>query len=145
MKKMTSFLTIFIILSLSLNAASLRFAKKMGYEIDYQNAIAKARQANKPVMMIIGTKTCPWCRKFESQTLRKEMVNHIVSNKFIPLSLTRDVDNYPFHFEAKVVPMVFFINPNTEKAYFTSKGYKNKRKYKETLNVALKNYTGNVE
>lgn len=144
MKKVSSFLLVFVILAISLNAASLRFAKQMEYEIDYQSALAKAKQENKPIMMVIGTKTCPWCRKFESQTLKKEKVHHLVSNKFIPLSLTQDVDRYPFHFEAKVVPTVFFIDPNTEQAFFTSKGYKNKHKYKKTLEVALRNYKGSI-
>jgi predicted bacteriocin transport accessory protein len=116
----------------------------MEYEIDYQSALAKAKQENKPIMMVIGTKTCPWCRKFESQTLKKKMIHNKVATNFIPLSLTKDVDKYPAQFDAKVVPTIFFINPHTQESYFISRGYQNKHKFKETLQQAIQSYKGDI-
>jgi thioredoxin-related protein len=129
-----------LVISLGLHAGSIKFANKMNYELSYETALSKAKNANKPIMMVIGTKTCPWCRKLENQTLKKDIINDIVSDKFIPLSITRDVDIYPKQFKAKVVPTIFFIDPKNEKSFHISLGYKNKKDFKEEIEKAIKNF-----
>lgn len=131
---------VMIITTINLYGASDSFAKKMGYETSYNKALEKAKVQNKPIMMVISSKTCPWCRKFERQTLKKKMVADTVSKGFIPLALTRDVDKYPKQFNAKVVPTVFFIDPGNEKVFDRSLGYKNKKVYKKVLTKTLKKY-----
>jgi len=133
-------LCLVLLFSLSLSGASLKFAKKMNYETDYDIALEKAEQSNKPLMMIISTKTCPWCRKLENQTLKKDIVNDIVSKKFIPLTLNRSKTHYPQQFVAKVVPTVFFIDPKKEKSYHISYGYKNKKEFSKVLQKASTDY-----
>lgn len=125
---------------MNLFGASTNFALKMGYETSYAQALKKAKEHNKPIMMVISSKTCPWCRKFERQTLKKKMIDNIVSKNYIPLALTRDVDKYPKQFNAKVVPTVFFIDPGNEKVFDRSLGYKNKKVYKKVLTKTLKKY-----
>ncbi len=137
----TKLLIIFsLALSLNLHAASKEFMQSIGYETSYQSALSKAKSSNKPLMMVISTTTCPWCRKFERQTLRKRTIKDAVSENFVPLTLTRDVDSYPKQFEAKVIPTVFFIDPNSEEVFYKSLGYKNKIDYKKVLEKVSEKY-----
>lgn len=143
MKKAKLVLIFFALFCTSVYGASLKFAKDMNYSISYKEALAKAKNENKPIMMVIGTKTCPWCRKFERQTLKKDMINGVVKKEFIPLTLTRDKDPYPKQFNAKAVPTVFFINPKDESSFYISLGYKNKKDFKQELEKALDKYKTN--
>jgi thioredoxin-related protein len=141
-QKYTSFFKLVLIFAfaLQLNGASLQFTQKMNYETDYSVALQKALKQNKPIMMVIGTKTCPWCRKLENQTLKKDIVHNIVSKEFIALTLHRSKTSYPPQYVAKVVPTVFFIDPKKEKAYHISYGYKNKKIFSQVVEKALKKY-----
>jgi len=142
LEKQSLFLKLFLVLTfaLSLNGASLKFAKKMNYETDYEQALEKAIKSNKPIMLVIGTKTCPWCRKLENQTLKKDIIHDVVSKEFIALSLNKSKTAYPSQFFAKVVPTVFFIDPKKEESYHTSYGYKNKKVFSKIVNKAVVDY-----
>ncbi|PLY08454.1 MAG: hypothetical protein C0625_02365 [Arcobacter sp.] len=82
----------------SLNATSAKFIKEMNYESDYKTALEKAKKANKSVFMVVSETTCPWCRKLERQTLKKKNINSIIKENFIPLSVEKDINNYPKQF-----------------------------------------------
>lgn len=122
--------------TLYLFAAPQDFIDEMRYETNYASALKKAKEHNKAIMMVISTESCPWCRKLERQTLRKDNINEIVKANFIPLAITRDVGEYPKQFIAKVVPTVYFIDPKDEKPFDISYGYKNKKIYEDVLNTA---------
>ena len=141
-KKLPLLLKLFIVLifTINLNGASSKFTNKMNYEVDYKKALQKAKDSNKPMMVVMSTKSCPWCKKFENQTLKKDMIHDIVSKEFIAVSLNRDKDQFPQQFFAKVVPTVFFIDPNDEKAYDTSYGYKNKKVFSKIVQESSKKY-----
>ena len=124
-----------LVVSIALHAGSAKFAKEMGYETDYKTAIAKAKKEEKLVMFVIGTRTCPWCRKFEKQTLKKEEVHSKVLKNFIPLAMYKDGD-YPQKFNPKAIPAVHFIDPNDEESLLTSMGYKSKKMFLATLEDA---------
>ena len=122
-----------LLLSVYANGASQEFIEKYDYENNYNKALEKAKKNNKPIMLVLSTKSCPWCRKLERQTLKKDFIQELVSKNFTPLALDRDHEVYPKKFQAKVVPTVYFIDPNNEKSILVSYGYKNKRDFKEIL------------
>lgn len=132
------YIFIFLFLIISLNASSQKFIEKMGYEVDYNIALTKAKKEKKILMMIVSTKDCPWCRKLERQTLKKSNINKIIKESFIPLALEKDKGDYPKKFEVKVVPTIFFINPENEATLNKTLGYKNKKDFLEILNKVLK-------
>ena len=76
-----------VIFSLNLSAMSHDFTKKHNYITDYKVAVQKAKSSNKPIMMVLSTKSCSWCRKFERQTLKKDVIKKIVSENFILLAM----------------------------------------------------------
>lgn len=126
---------------ISLYAAPEKFIKQMNYESNYEVALQKSIKENKPIMMVLSTTTCPWCRKLERQTLKKKNIDSIIKANFIPLALNRDeTQTYPKVFETKVVPTVFFIDQKTQTAFERSLGYKNKNDFEKMLQKALIKY-----
>ncbi len=135
-------LSLFVFIAILTNqlfGASEGFTSEMKYETNYQTAITKAKLEKKPVMLIISTVSCPWCRKMENQTLKKDEINKIVHDNFTPVALDRDEDEYPEAFKPQYSPTVLFINPFTNDYFDQSVGYKPYAKFKETLEDAISN------
>jgi thioredoxin-related protein len=108
---------------------------------NYENAIKKGIDTYKPVMMVIKSTSCPWCKKLENQVLQKKHINELIQTGFVPLVLNKDIDKYPKkRFDAKGVPTTFFINPLTYEAFHLVKGYKNHKEFLKELNKAKKIY-----
>jgi len=98
-------------------------ASELGYETDYAKAVAKAKREHKNVMLVLVANYCPWCRKFEEQVLRKQDVNRLVHQKYIPVILNKEKDPYPPEFNLSFTPIVQFIDPKTQKSYHRVVGY----------------------
>ena len=124
----------------TLNADSKSLVTKYGYEDSYQKALNKAKIENKPIMLVLSTKTCAWCRKLERQTLKKDFIKEIIKKDFIPLSIDRDHGIYPDDFKTDVVPTVFIINAHNEERVSSIYGYKNKKEFNRLLLEASKKY-----
>jgi len=101
---MQKILIVLCMLLLSLNAAELKWADT------YTQAIEKAKKQNKNVMLLITTKTCRWCRKLESTTLKNQRVIERLNRDYISVHVTRDVDDYPSDLQVKGVPTTYFLN-----------------------------------
>ncbi|MDD2698175.1 MAG: thioredoxin family protein [Arcobacteraceae bacterium] len=125
-------------LFVNLNATSSEFTTSMKYETNYNEAIKKAIKEKKPVMLVLSSTTCPWCRKMENQTLKRDDIDTIVHKNFIPLALDKDTDTYPKEFFPQYIPTVLFINPITGEYFDQSIGYKPYKKFQESLDEAIK-------
>lgn len=119
-------------------ASSAEFIKEMKYETLYETALEKAKNENKILMMVATSQSCPWCRKLERQTLKKDEINSVIQSKFIPLSVDQDLKNFPSNFELKVVPTIYFINPKDESVISKVLGYKNKKEFAEIISEVKK-------
>jgi len=121
----------------SLQGAPLEFSKNMKYETNYDEAMKKGKKEKKPVMLVLSSSSCPWCRKMENQTLKRDDINKIVHENFIPLALDKDIDTYPKEFIPQYVPTVLFINQNSGDYFDQSIGFKPYIKFQESLEEAI--------
>lgn len=71
-------------------ASSAKFIEEMKYETVYTQALQKAKSQDKILMMVATTQSCPWCRKFERQTLSKDEINSEIKSNFIALSVDKN-------------------------------------------------------
>jgi len=127
-------LLIFLLTTLVLGASEVsEFAQNMSYETDYKLALQKAKAQNKGLMFVMVTNYCPWCRKFEKRTLIKEEINTLVHQKYVPLILNREKGEYPQKFFTKRIPVVMFIDPNSEEKIGESLGFKNVKDFMKVL------------
>lgn len=119
-----------------LHAYSSELFQTLGYSATYEEALNKSKIDNKPMMLVISTKTCPWCRKLENKVLRREIINNVVQQNFVALALEQNDDVYPKKFRPQVVPTIIFVNPTDEKIFYKSYGYKTKNELQTILKVA---------
>jgi len=135
-------LVLAVFMAISLHAAPAEMFKKLGYSDTYEQALKKAKDTDKPMMLVISEKTCPWCRKLENQVLKKDNINTFVQKSFVGLGLEKNDDVYPKNFIPKVVPTVVFVDSKDESIIFKSYGYLAKKEFLEVLVEVDKKYKG---
>jgi len=131
------------LLILTLFAAHIdKYAAEMGFERDYKTALAKAKKAKKPLMMVLGADYCPWCRKFERKTLSSKLVQPYLKNDVITLIVDKryDIESFPKEFRTSFTPKVFFINPFTQKSFYETTAYMKKRDFADELDTVKEFY-----
>lgn len=118
--------------------ASPKAAKELGYYSDYSKAMLVAKKEDKPLMLVVVTSYCPWCRKFERKSLASKKIALMVKPTFIPVIVDRnkDAEMFPQKFQTPRIPTVFFIDPKGEVKYWESLGYLNKTEFAEALEDA---------
>ena len=132
-------LFILSLLSLTLFSAHIdEYATQMGFERDYKTALAKAKKVKKPLMMVLGSRYCPWCRKFEKKTLSSKLIKHALDENFVTLIVDKryDIASFPKEFRVNFTPKVFFINPLTQKSFYETTAYMKKRDFAQELETA---------
>ena len=105
------------------------FASEMKYETSYKEAVKKAKEMKKDIMLVLVTNYCPWCRKFEQRVLLKKYVNDIIQKNYIPLIINKEKDEFPQELNISFSPIVYFINYKTLKSYERVVGYNNREDF----------------
>jgi len=118
------------------------FAAEVGYLRDYNTAIKKAKEEKKLLMFVLVGDYCPWCKKFERKTLKSSKVAPVVKENFVTLVLDKykEKEKYPKAFYTPVIPSVFFIDPDTQKAIIKTTAYMKKDEFLEHMDDALSLY-----
>ncbi len=115
----------------------------MGADIKWSDSFAeaqaKAKKESKPMLVIITTEQCRWCRKLESTTLEDEAIINQINSKFAAVHVTRDKSVYPKNLTATMVPMSYFLDPNG-KVLHSMPGYWPIEDYRSILDDALRKY-----
>lgn len=139
---MKIFLSLLLTLTFAFSAQIDEFASEVKYSRDYNSALKLAKKQNKPLMLVVVGDYCPWCKKFERKTLSSSLVQGQVKKDFIPVIIdkTKDKGKYPPEFNSKLIPTVFFIDPNTQKHVFESLGYSKEVVFAIDMDLALKAY-----
>jgi len=138
---MRRFALLLAFFTISVLYANNSFDKKMNYFSDYNEAVKYSISKYKPMMLIIVSTSCPWCKKLENQVLSKKQINYFIQLNFTPILLNREKDIYPKdRFHAKVVPTTFFIDPLKQETIHKVYGYKSKKDFFKELKTAQKLY-----
>ncbi len=126
-------------LTLALNATQ-DIVKSLGYYTNYAQAVALAKKEHKPLMLVVVTSYCPWCRKFERKTLAHQEVQKRVSQHYVAVIVDRNKDSgsFPQRFQTPRIPTVFFIDAKSTKEYWETMGYLNKTDFLDALIEAEK-------
>lgn len=107
----------------------------------YASALEKAKKEDKPLMVLITSEQCRWCRKLEATTLQDEEIVSRINSKFQAVNVIKDKSVYPKNLTAKMVPMSYFLNPKTGKILYSIPGYWDHEDYNSVLDDALSKFT----
>lgn len=116
------------------------FGAEIAWNTSYETALAKAKKESKPLMVLITSEQCRWCRKLESTTLKDKEIISRINTKFQAVSVTRDKSIYPKNLSAKMVPMSYFIDSANGKVIYSIPGYWDSEDYNSVLDDALRKY-----
>ncbi len=103
---MRKILILLSLVSLSLSALELQWVHS------YKEALFKAKQEKKNVMLLVTSETCRWCRKLEEITLTNKDVVQRLQKDYVLVQATRDEDDYPKVLNVGPVPATFFLDAN---------------------------------
>ncbi len=117
---------------MSLTLGSL-CAADINWASSYKDAVDKASEQKKSIMLLVTTKTCRWCRKLESTTLKDTGVVSRLKKSYISVHVTRDEDDYPCHLKASGVPTTFFLDVSGKPLIRKVVGYWNVEDYHSYL------------
>jgi len=116
------------------------FAADITWNTSYDEALLKAKKESKPLMVLITSEQCRWCRKMENTTLQDEEIVSRINAKFQAVNVTKDKSAYPKNLTAKMVPMSYFIDPSNSKVLYSIPGYWGSEDYNSILDDALRKY-----
>lgn len=112
----------------------------INWNTSYDQALSKAKKENKPLMVLITSEQCRWCRKLENTTLQDESIVNRINGNFQVVNVTKDKSNYPKNLTAKMVPMSYFLDPKTGKVLYSIPGYWESEDYNSILDDALQKF-----
>jgi uncharacterized protein len=119
-----------------------------------EEALQKAKNENKPILISIGYSACHWCHVMEKESFEDKAVAVLMNENFINIKIDReerpDLDN--IYMEAVQAmtgsggwPLNVFLTPDAKPfyggTYFPPERVHNRLSWKEVLNSILKAYT----
>ncbi len=111
---------------------------EVAWQPDYDTAVEAAKKENKPLLVLLVSHTCHWCRKLENRTLENPAVSDYIAKHFVPVLVYRGDGEYP---EEKIhsshVPTTFVFTPDGDKELYSAIGYSEPSEYLSDLKVAL--------
>ena len=91
-----------------------QFAEYMGYERDYDKAIAIAQKEKKDLFVIEVSEGCPFCHRLVDTILIKDSVRDYINKRYVKLLINRDKDkNIPKTLVRPFSPVTFIIDAQT--------------------------------
>ncbi|WP_457593130.1 thioredoxin family protein [Hydrogenimonas sp.] len=122
--------------------AALLFTTSLFAEIEWQSsyeaALEKAKEVNKPILVLLVSEHCRWCHKLQERTLKNPDVENFINRRFIPLLVNRDKGGYPAFIKSKYVPTTFYISPDEKMLIKPVAGYWEPYDYMSDLKLAVR-------
>ncbi len=109
-------------------------ANELHWEESLQSAFDKASKTNRPLMVMVESKNCRWCKKMKYRTLKDDAVSMRLKN-YILVKIDRDEVSSEFVPYAKYVPTIYFMTPK-QKILERVTGYFNVSDFKSWIDDA---------
>lgn len=113
---------------------------EVSWNASYAEGLAAAQKENKPLMVLITSEQCRWCRKLENTTLQNDEIVATINSSFKAVHVTRDKSVYPKNLDAKMVPMSYFIDPKNGKILYSIPGFWDSEDYRSVLDDAMRKF-----
>jgi len=125
---------------LTIFALSSLLMAEINWQPNYSTAKEVAKKNGRPMLIVLVSHTCRWCRKLENRTLQNPKVVDYVNKFFVPVMVYRGEGNYPDFIRSSMVPTTFFLTPNEKMIMQPSPGYWEPIDYMSDLSLAIKKF-----
>jgi len=86
--------------------------EKNKYSIFYKDAVIKAKQEDKMILLEVVLTNCKFCKKMEENVLSKNNIQETISKNFIFTQINADEEPLPLGITEQMSPMFVFISKN---------------------------------
>lgn len=111
------------------------------WQPSYRSAKEEAQKQNRPMLVILVSHTCRWCRKLENRTLQNPEVVEYINGHFVPVLVYREDRNFPDFISSSLVPTTFFLTPDEKNIIKPAVGYWEPEDYMSDLVLAVKKFS----
>lgn len=88
------------------------FASPLTLQKGYTEALAKAKQVDKPVMLVVSSHDCRYCTLFDNQTLSDALVIKALERDFVSVEVYPTAGEYlPRDLYTGSTPTIWFLTP----------------------------------
>lgn len=104
-------------------------------ELKYCKALNLAESENKRLIVMVTTKSCPWCVKMKHSVLTLSDIKEAL-NKFIFIEIDKSSDLYPEELYPRFVPTFYMIepkNPTSQQLINERFGYQSRSQFLKFL------------
>ncbi|HRF56969.1 MAG TPA: thioredoxin fold domain-containing protein [Campylobacterales bacterium] len=92
------------------------FGAQIEWSLDYKAALEKAKNENKPILLMLSQPGCPACAQMKETVLKKdELVINEISSKFVAVEVNILKESWNKKFRAFATPTFYFLDKNENK------------------------------
>ncbi len=126
-------LALLLVLS-SLNAASI------GWQRNYEAALAKAKSEAKPLMVYLYLPNCGTCNYMNKNVFSDKKVIDYINKNYVAVKLYTNDKSLPKKLQSEMSPVFYFLNPQNSEMIESVMGGKNAEKFLELLEESADTY-----
>ncbi len=94
---------------------SAKTETKVNWLYDYDKALSRAKDENKPILMDFYTDWCSWCKKLDAETYGNETVAALLNESFICLKVDAERHaDLAKEYDVLGYPTIVFLSPDRE-------------------------------
>ncbi len=131
------FILLFSYISLFANEAT-DLADKLHFMKSYPQALEVSKRDHNLLMLIIVEDGCHWCKKFARTTLKDASIQQKLQT-FTKVIIDKE-DEAAQQYEAHFFPMIYFLDPNTQKVLDIAYGYQKTEGFLTHIKKAKQDY-----
>jgi len=91
--------------------ATILLAEEIHWEKDYNAAVEKAEKANKPILFVLSSHACKWCRHLEETTFSDPKVIAVLNKDFVNVTAYTDAGDFvPRDLWVRGTPILWFLD-----------------------------------
>ena len=118
--------------------APLLWGEGIRWEKDYDAAVAKAQQVDKPIFFVFSSHDCKWCRHLEATTFSDSEVIAKLNRDFVNvIAYTDQGDFVPKALWMPGTPALWFLNPKGQAMFEAIPGAVGAKDFLEATDIVL--------
>lgn len=120
-------------------------ADSIQWERDYQHAVQKAAQVNKPVFFVISSHDCRWCRRLETHTFSDPEVIAKLNAAFVNVIAYVDAGDFvPNELASPGTPTLWFLDTKGRAMFNPIEGSVGPTDFLKATDIVLKAFRQNA-
>lgn len=128
---MKKILVILFALVATLSAASFNWEK------DYSEAVKKAKEQNKPLLVMVSSPICPECNYMKNNVFIKDEIKNLVNGKYITFQFDIEDKTIPKQMQFWGIPR-FYLSKDGENVYSKEMGGMKQDQFMQFVSEGLK-------